>query len=92
MRIGGKNLRNHSIVASTPQSPEQCPPSDPIFGSDNTSPVCCPNGVLAAQAVFAPQVANAKLFVSNDEWEVWQCEQPVSNTHRSKYGTNCLIL
>ena len=30
---------------------------------------------------LAPQVANAKLFVSNDKWEAWQCEQPISNTH-----------
>ena len=88
MLIGCKNLRNHSIVASTHQSPAQCPPSDPSFGSDNTSPVCCPIGVLAAQAALAPQVANAKLSVSNDEWEVWQCEQPVSNTHHSKFGAN----
>ena len=52
MLIGCKNLRNHSIVASKLQSPAQCPPSDPIFGSDNTSPVCCPNGVLAAQSAW----------------------------------------
>ena len=92
MLIGCKNLRNHSIVASTPQSPARCPPSDPILGSDNTSPVCCPIGVLAAQAALAPQVANAKLSVSSDEWEVWQCEQPVSNTHHSKFGTNSVSL
>ena len=92
MLIGCKNLRNHSIVASIPESPVQCPPSDPLFGSDTTSPVCCPIGVLAAQAALAPQVANAKLSVSNDEWEVWQCEQPVSNTHHSKFGTNSVFL
>ena len=37
MLIGCKNLRNHSIVASTLQSPAQCPPSDPIFGSDKAT-------------------------------------------------------
>ena len=87
MLIGCKILRNHSVVASTPQSPSQCPPSDLMFGSDNTFAVCCPNGVVAAQAALAPQVANAKLFVSNDEWEVWQCEQPVS-----RFATNSVSL
>ena len=53
---------------------------------------CCPIGVLAAQTALAPQVANAKPSVSNDEWEVWQCEQPVSNTHHSKFGTNSVSL
>ena len=67
-------------------------PATPIFGSDNTSPICCPNSVLAAQAAFAPQVANVKLCVSNDEWEVWQCGQPVSNTRHSKFGTNSVSL
>ena len=55
------------------------PPNEPILGNDNTSPICSPNGVCAAQAAFAPRVANAKFFVSSDEWYVWKCEQPVSN-------------
>ena len=76
------------MVASTRQSPAQCPPSDPLLANDNTSPLCCPNGVLAAIAALAPQAANVKLFVSNDEWEIWHCERPVSNTHHSNFGTN----
>ena len=47
------------------------------------------NGVWAAQSAFAPRVANEKnFFVSSDEWDVWQCEPPVSNTKHNKFGTN----
>ena len=91
MLIGCKNLSNHSIVVSALHS-RGVLPATPIFGTDNTSPVCCPNGVLAAQAACAPQVANVKLCVSNDEWEVWQCGRPVSNTRHSKFGTNSVSL
>ena len=63
-------------------------PNELILGNDNTSPICSPNGVWAAQAAFAPRVANAKFFVPSDEWDVWQCEPPVSNMKQNKFGTN----
>ena len=40
-----------------------------VFDYDTTSLVSCPNNGLAAQAAFAPRVANAKLSASSDEWE-----------------------
>ena len=64
------------------------PPSDPILGNNNTSPICSPNAALAGPAAFAPRVANARFFVSSDAWDVWQCELPVSNTNNNKFGTN----
>ena len=58
----------------------QFPPSDKILGNDNfnTSPICYPNGVFAAEAVFVPWVGHGQFFLSSDESDVWQCEPPVS--------------
>ena len=55
-------------------------PSDLILGNDNfnTSPICYPNGVFAAEAVFVPWVGHGQFFLSSDESDVWQCEPPVS--------------
>ena len=88
MLIGSKNLEIYSNVVPTVHNFALLPPNEPILGNDNTSPICSPNGVWAAQAAFAPRVANAKFFVSSDEWDVWQCEPPVSNMKHNKFGTN----
>ena len=87
MLIGSKNLEIYSNVVPTVHNFVLLPPSEPTLGNDNTSPICSPNGVWAAQAAFAPRVANAKFFVSSDEWDVWQCEPPVSNMKHNKFGT-----
>ena len=68
MLIGSKNLEIYSNVVPTVHNFALLPPNEPILGNDNTSPICSPNGVWAAQAAFAPRVANAKFFVSSDEW------------------------
>ena len=67
MLIGSKNLEIYSNVVPTVHNFVLVPPNEPILGNDNTSPICFPNGVWAAQAAFAPRVANAKFFVSSDE-------------------------
>ena len=82
--LAAKKMSKHSIVASTPQSPAQCPPSDQSLVATIHLQFAVPT-VFWRPSRLCPTVANAKLFVSNDEWEVWQCEQPVSNTHHSKY-------
>ena len=88
MLIGSKNLEIYSNVVPTVHNFVLLPPNERNLSNDNTSPICSPNGVWAAQAAFAPWVANARFFVSSDAWDVWQCELPVSRTNHDKFGTN----
>ncbi len=47
MLIGSKNLEIYSNVVPTVHNFVLLPPTEPILGNDNTSPICSPNGVWA---------------------------------------------
>ena len=82
--IGSKILKAASKVHSFVPPP----PNEPTLGNDSLSPICSPSIVLNVRVAFAPRVANAKLFVSSDEWGVEQHEIPVSNTNHNTFSTS----